>query len=353
MGGIFINYRRQETAYIAGRLHDRLAAHFGPEMIFRDIDTIKPGVDFTQVLNDAVGACDAFVPIIGADWLAADERGRRRIDAPRDWVRAEIRAALGRPDVLVVPVLVEGARMPSEQELPAQLRKLARRNALELSDAKWEFEVQRLIAALEEVVRPRSRPPSHQHASLPPPPVAAPHPPQPQSLAAPPAPVRTGAGVPSWVKIAVPALAVALVAVLLLVRGGGDGGSTTATTAGTPATTVDGPWANSAGALVVTVERIEERSTGMRVHLKVENGTDDALTMPAGGYFTAVDDLGHSYEVDPFSREWQETVPPGTQRGVIDITEPKQPGATAMRMGWSTVFGSLDIDSIYITGITV
>lgn len=98
-------------------------------------------------------SCDAIIVLIGDDWIEAkDESGRRRLDDSGDLVRSEIAASLAR-DILVVPVLVEHARMPSESDLPAPIKKLARRNALDLSDMRWDYDVQKLIAALESHVR--------------------------------------------------------------------------------------------------------------------------------------------------------------------------------------------------------
>ena len=95
-----------------------------------------------------------------------DESGQRRIDDPEDFVRVEIESALKRPDVLVVPVLVQGAEMPKQRELPASMAALARRNALQLSDERWKYDVGRLIARLERAQGVRTRP-----ATLPTPPV--------------------------------------------------------------------------------------------------------------------------------------------------------------------------------------
>jgi hypothetical protein len=151
MSGIFISYRRGHTSHIAGRLHDRLSVHFGEGQIFRDVDALRPGVDFVERIEEAVGSCDALIAVIGDDWLEVkDPHGHRRLDDTQDFVRLEIAAALSRK-VLVVPVLVENARMPSESDLPEPLKKLARRNALELTDANWNYEVSKLIDSLKEV----------------------------------------------------------------------------------------------------------------------------------------------------------------------------------------------------------
>jgi TIR domain len=172
MSGIFISYRRDDTAYIAGRLHDRLAAEFGPDRIFRDVDTMRPGADFVQKIDDAVSSCDALVAIIGDQWLSTvDKNGKRRLSNPKDWVRLEIAAALKR-GILVVPVLVEDARMPSEAELPAPLRRLARHHAMDLSDQRWDYEVGQLTAVLRDAVAPE--PPEPPPRPSPPPPPARP-----------------------------------------------------------------------------------------------------------------------------------------------------------------------------------
>jgi len=85
------------------------------------------------------------VVVVSKTWLnAADTAGARRLDDPRDFVRQEIAAALARADVHVIPVLVEGARMPSEADLPDELKPLARRQAHELADSRWDYDMSRL-----------------------------------------------------------------------------------------------------------------------------------------------------------------------------------------------------------------
>jgi hypothetical protein len=152
LGRIFISYRREETAYPAGWLFDRLADHFGEEQVFKDIDSIEPGEDFVDVLNTAVGSCDVLLALIGPEWLTVtDQDGKRRLDNPADFVRLEIEAALSR-EVLVVPLLVDGARMPRAEDLPGGLAALARRNALELSPSHFDFEASRLLRVLDEAL---------------------------------------------------------------------------------------------------------------------------------------------------------------------------------------------------------
>lgn len=157
-GGVFISYRRQESSGLAGRLYDRLAARFGDDQIFMDVDTIALGVDFAEVISRAVSSCEVLVAVIGPRWLTAtDADGRRRLDDPDDLVRLEIATALER-DIRVIPVLVEGAVMPHRQQLPEALAGLARRNALILRHESFRADAERLLAAIEPLLRPPAAP---------------------------------------------------------------------------------------------------------------------------------------------------------------------------------------------------
>jgi TIR domain len=148
-GGIFISYRREETAYPAGWLFDRLVERYGSE-VFKDVDSIELGDDFVDVINKAVGSCDVMLVLIGEEWLTIrDEEGRRRVDNPDDHVRLEIEAALAR-EVRVIPILVDGATMPRADELPPSLAKLVRRQALELSPSRFDFDTGRFLAVLDK-----------------------------------------------------------------------------------------------------------------------------------------------------------------------------------------------------------
>jgi hypothetical protein len=151
-GGIFISYRREETAANAGRLYDRLSERFGEDHVFMDVDSIDIGVDFARAVIEAVVRCNILLALIGRDWSAVtDSKGKRRIDDPDDFVRIEIETALQR-DIRVVPVLVDGAALPQANDLPPSLQPLIRRQALELSHAGFRSEISRLVAAVDEVI---------------------------------------------------------------------------------------------------------------------------------------------------------------------------------------------------------
>jgi TIR domain len=157
---IFISYRRRgEGAGYGGRIADKLVEHFGKKKCFRDVDDIESGIDFVKTIREAVGTCEVLVAVIGPDWLTqTDDKGMRRLDDPRDFVRLEVAAALER-DIRVIPVLVGGAEVPSERELPQVLEALSRRQAHELTDSRWEYDVSKLIGAIESLgVKGLSRP---------------------------------------------------------------------------------------------------------------------------------------------------------------------------------------------------
>ena len=149
MPGTFISYRRDDAAGYAGRLHDALERRLGDKRIFRDIDTLEPGHDFVEAIDTRLRECQVFLALIGREWLdAKDAAGRRRLDQANDYVRLEIAAALGRPGVRVIPVLIEGATMPAPEALPEDIRPLARRHAINLRDDAWDHDVDRLAGAI-------------------------------------------------------------------------------------------------------------------------------------------------------------------------------------------------------------
>jgi TIR domain len=153
---IFINYRREDSLVAAGRLHDRLAQTFGDKNIFMDLEDIPAGVDFAKYLSDQVAASRVFLAVIGPTWLDAKaESGGRRIDDPDDFVAIEIKAALAR-NIRVIPVLVEGARMPKAVELPDPLKALARRQGVEVGQLQFGRDAVGLVERVREALNGQS-----------------------------------------------------------------------------------------------------------------------------------------------------------------------------------------------------
>jgi hypothetical protein len=158
MTKLFISYRREDTEGLTGRIYDRLAAHFGKEAVFMDIDTIPFGVDFVDHLSAAVSQCDILLAIIGEQWLdvchkEGPHQGQRRLDDASDFVRIEIQAALER-NIPVIPVLIGKTAMPGQEQLPTELKKLARRNAAEVRLGRdFHIHVDRLIQGIEYLLQ--------------------------------------------------------------------------------------------------------------------------------------------------------------------------------------------------------
>ncbi len=151
MNKIFISYRRDDSAGYAGRLADRLATAFGEEQIFRDYEDIKPGQHFVESLENALANAKVLLVIIGKHWLtASNSQGQRRLDQANDYVRLEIETAL-KNNLTIIPILLNTTPMPETQELPTGLTALAFRQAITLSDSRWNRDVDNLIAYLRNL----------------------------------------------------------------------------------------------------------------------------------------------------------------------------------------------------------
>ena len=151
-GGIFLSYRHEDAAPYARLLQFQLTQRFPDERVFVDLDSIEAGRDFVEIISEAVDSCAVMVALIGRQWITlADEGGQRRIDDPEDFVRFEVGTALDR-GVRVIPVLVDGAKPLRRQQLPAELGKLARLNALELSYGRYRYDADRLLDLIQQVL---------------------------------------------------------------------------------------------------------------------------------------------------------------------------------------------------------
>jgi hypothetical protein len=157
LGGVFINYRREDSGGYPGRIYDRLTSRLGRDSVFFDVDAIPSGRDFADVLSERVGKCDALIAVIGKHWVSsADAQNRHRLEDPNDFVRVEIEAALKR-NVPVIPVLVDDAAMPPAEDLPDILKKLTRRQAVEISHTRFDSDAERLTEALSQIEDERRR----------------------------------------------------------------------------------------------------------------------------------------------------------------------------------------------------
>lgn len=154
MHGIFINYRREDVTGFARSVFDRLRSYFGDNQVFMDVSNIEPGLDFIDTINKGLKSCEALVVLIGPDWesICVERSGE-----PDDYVRIEVAAALKRK-IRVIPVLVQGATMPAESNLPDDIKPLVRRQATALSNDRFDSDIERLIAVLEKTLGNKFKP---------------------------------------------------------------------------------------------------------------------------------------------------------------------------------------------------
>jgi hypothetical protein len=146
---VFLSYRRDDSGGHTGRLYDKLVQELGGERVFLDIDNVPVGVDFVDAIDQTLDQCVVVVVMIGPRWLAAAAAdGTRRIDRIDDFHRLEIERALQRKR-RVVPVLVGGAQMPGQTDLPESIGALARRNAFELTDRRFGYDAAKLAEFLK------------------------------------------------------------------------------------------------------------------------------------------------------------------------------------------------------------
>lgn len=149
--GIFISYRRKDTEGEASRLAEDLREGLDGVQIFRDVENIAPGEDFVVALERALADCAVMLVMIGPTWLETnDADGKRRLDDPADWTRLEIATGLKR-DVRVIPVTCRGAELPAANVLPEDIVLLARRQAVEIDNNRWRYDVDHLIDRLVQI----------------------------------------------------------------------------------------------------------------------------------------------------------------------------------------------------------
>jgi formylglycine-generating enzyme required for sulfatase activity len=163
MSGIFISYRRDDSAGHAGRLYDRLVREFRDAKVFMDVERIASGEDFGRTIEGMLQECEVCLVVIGKRWLtAADEYGQRRLDKGDDWVRSEIGAALTR-NIRVIPLLVDNASLPIAEALPGELVRLTSLQAHPVNHLTFHQDVDRLIERIREAMGARQAAQSRTH----------------------------------------------------------------------------------------------------------------------------------------------------------------------------------------------
>ena len=150
---IFVSYRREDSLHVTSHICTHLCNQFGRESVFRDLDSMPLGVDFRRHIEQTIGDCSVLLAIIGKDWLdAVDPSGRRRLDDPGDPVRVEIESALKR-QIPVIPILVKGAPMPEEDQLPDTIKQLKYQAGISIHEDYFQAGMERLIKQLQNTGR--------------------------------------------------------------------------------------------------------------------------------------------------------------------------------------------------------
>jgi hypothetical protein len=78
--GIFISYRTGGGSVAVGRLHGRLAEHFGRRQVLYAPNGIRLAQNFAGAINNALRSCKVLLALIGGRWVTVTGRdGRRRL----------------------------------------------------------------------------------------------------------------------------------------------------------------------------------------------------------------------------------------------------------------------------------
>jgi|GEM_PF-827015 len=148
---IFISYRREDTSTDALWLGETLSLTFGPTSVFIDSTAIQIGSEWPDELDSALRKATVLIAMIGPSWLhAADEYARRRLDNEDDWVRREIMFGLNNK-LIVIPLLVKHAHLPSGIGLPNAIATLVNHQVYELRTEHYEHDLTLLLSRLESL----------------------------------------------------------------------------------------------------------------------------------------------------------------------------------------------------------
>jgi TIR domain len=152
MARITLSYRREDSMDITGRIFDRLTSRYGRETVFRDIDSIPPGLDFREHIRASIDDSDVLMVVVGPRWLGGERHGQPRVRSESDYVRIEVEAALDR-HIPVIPLLVGGADMPEPSQLPDSIREFAYRNAVHIDSGRdFDHHMNGLIRATDKIL---------------------------------------------------------------------------------------------------------------------------------------------------------------------------------------------------------
>lgn len=156
MPNIVISYRRDDSKWIADRVFDRFESHYGKGNVFMDIDSIPFGLDFREHIRETLDRCDVMVALVGPNWIGRDQTGDHILNET-DWVRIEIETALNKK-IPLIPLLIDGSRMPKPEELPGVLRNFVFRQSAAIDRDNFRAQMDKLIASIDQHLLNLKRP---------------------------------------------------------------------------------------------------------------------------------------------------------------------------------------------------
>lgn len=146
---IVISYRRQDSNDIARRIYEQLKANYGEKSVYIDIESIQPSADYRVHIRQTLERALVMLAVIGTEWAGVRADGSVRIFEPDDPVRDEVETVLANRRA-VMPVLVNGARMPTETEVPDSLRQFRYLHAIAVrSGDEFPSDINRLFRAID------------------------------------------------------------------------------------------------------------------------------------------------------------------------------------------------------------
>lgn len=138
----FISYRREDTAGTSGRLFDFLETKFGSNALFQDVDKIPKGADFKEIIKTSIEKCSFFLLVIGDKFTnSITETGKSKLFSEEDHLRFEINTAIDK-NKLIIPILVDDAKMPKNTDIPNELFKVTMLNAFHVRNSNWKEDCQ-------------------------------------------------------------------------------------------------------------------------------------------------------------------------------------------------------------------
>jgi hypothetical protein len=146
---IVISYRRQDSNDIARRIYEQLKANYGEKSVYIDIESIQPSADYRVHIRQTLERALVMLAVIGTQWAGVRADASVRIFEPDDPVRDEVETMLANRRA-VMPVLVNGARMPTETEVPNSLRPFRYLHAIAVrSGDEFPYDIDRLFRAID------------------------------------------------------------------------------------------------------------------------------------------------------------------------------------------------------------